>query len=138
LSALICDTSGLLAYFDGSDNHHDRVREALDADIGPFVVSPFVVAELDYLLSSRCGVDAELAALDELAGSAWDLAQIDVHDLRLARTIVARYKDQDIGVTDASLVVLAERYKTARILTFDQRHFRVLRSVSGEAYTLIP
>jgi uncharacterized protein len=50
---------------------------------------------------------------------------------------VARYNDQDVGLTDASLVVRAERHKTVRILTFDQRHFRVLRSVSGEAYTLV-
>jgi hypothetical protein len=34
------------------------------------VVSPYVVAELDYLVASRLGVSAELAVLRELAGGA--------------------------------------------------------------------
>jgi predicted nucleic acid-binding protein len=44
-----------------------------------------------------------------------------------ALAVVDRYPDQAIGVTDASLVVLAERYGTAEILTLDYRHFDVLR-----------
>ena len=62
------------------------------------VVSPYVVAELDYLAATRHGRDAELAVLDELAGGAWELAGFGVDDLRRARSIVARYRDQEIGV----------------------------------------
>lgn len=56
---LICDTSALLAYFDQSDAHHARTTAVLAADPGPFVVSPYVLAELDYLLATRRGVEAE-------------------------------------------------------------------------------
>lgn len=107
-------------------------------DEGPLVVSPYVVAELDYLLLTGWGVDAELAALAELGSGAWELAQFDALDLRTAREIVARYRDQAIGVSDASLVVLAERYRTDRILTLDHRHFGVLRTRSGVPFTLLP
>ena len=45
---VICDTSGLLAYFDAGDAHHKAVAATINADPGPFVVSLYVVAELDH------------------------------------------------------------------------------------------
>jgi predicted nucleic acid-binding protein len=50
--------------------------------------------------------------------------------------IIARYDDQAIGVTDASLVVLADRYETTSILTLDYRHFRVVKPLAGGSFTL--
>lgn len=135
---LIVDTSGLVAYFDKSDRHHPRVADAVEADDGPFVVSPYVVAELDYLLGTRRGVDAQLAALSELAGGAWDLPTFGSAELASAADVVQRYHDQRIGVADASLVILAERYETTRLLTLDRRHFSVVRARDGSAFTILP
>lgn len=135
---LVCDTSGLLAYFDASDAHCDEVSDVVEADPGPFIVSPFVVAELDYLLATRRGVQAELAAMTELSGGAWELASMEADNLREACAVIERYSDQEIGVADASLVVLARRYKTDRLLTLDHRHFRVVRTNLGRPFTLLP
>lgn len=135
---LICDTSGLIAYFDGSDAHHAAVTAAIQADRGPFVVSPYVIAELDFLLSTRRGVSAELAALAELCTGAWDLPALDSSDLCAAAQIIETYQDQEIGVADASLVVLASRYRTDRLLTLDHRHFRVIRTATGKPHSLLP
>ncbi len=135
---LICDTSGLLAYFDASDAHSPAVADVIEADYGPFVVSPYVVAELDYLLATRRGVHAELAALGELSGGAWDLPCLEGSDLWDGRALIEGYQDQEIGSADASLVLLADRYKTDRLLTLDRRHFRVIRTLSGKPFTLLP
>lgn len=135
---LVCDTSGLLAYFDASDRHCAEVSAIIEGDPGPFIVSPFVVAELDYLLATRSGVDAELAALSELTSGAWELAPMDTTDLRAVRDVIDRYRDQDVGVADASLVVLAHRYRTDRLLTLDHRHFRVLRTTGGSSFAVLP
>ncbi len=135
---LVCDTSGLLAYFDASDAHCAQVSAAVDADPGPFIVSPYVLAELDYLLASRRGVEAELAVLSELSGGAWELPCLEPGDLREACAIVERYRDQAIGLADASLVILAHRYRTDRLLTLDHRHFGVVRNMSGKPFTLLP
>jgi hypothetical protein len=45
-----------------------------------------------------------------------------------------------IGLTDASLVVLAERLGTTDIATLDERHFRTLRPLAGgvDAFRLLP
>ena len=134
---VIVDTSALLAFFDASEPDHDAVSAVL-AVADALVVSPYVVAELDYLVTTRHGVDDELAVLDELAGGAWDLAAFDEEGLRRAGGVIARYRDQEIGVADASVVVLAERYQTRRIASLDRRHFDVLRSLDGDYFDVLP
>ncbi len=101
-------------------------------------MSPFVIAELDYLVATRIGVDAELAVLRELAGGAYELATMSAEDLAGAASIVEKYRDQDIGVTDASIVVLAHRFATKRLLSLDHRHFDVIRPIGGGKFTLLP
>jgi len=134
---VIVDTSALLAFFDASEPDHDGVSAVLAAaDV--LVVSPYVVAELDYLVATRHGVDDELAVLDELAGGAWDLAAFDEEGLRRAHRIIASYRDQEIGVADASVVVLAERYRTHQIASLDHRHFDVLRALDGAYFEVLP
>jgi hypothetical protein len=135
---LLCDTSGLIAYFDTSDAHHAQVGAAIEDDPGPFIVSPYVLAEVDYLVATRRGVQAELAVLSELTGGAWDLPACETADVRRARDVIDRYQDQDIGLADASLVVLAARYRTDRLLTLDHRHFRVVRTLAGKPFILLP
>ncbi|HWF26056.1 MAG TPA: PIN domain-containing protein [Solirubrobacteraceae bacterium] len=135
---LVCDTSGLIAYFDASDAHHRAVTTAVEAEPGPFIVSPYVLVELDYVLATRHGVNAQLAVLRELTGGAWTLPCCEVIDVREAGDVVERYRDQDIGIADASIVVLAGRFKTDRILTLDHRHFRVIRTVTGDSFSLLP
>ena len=134
---VIVDTSALLAFFDASEPDHEAVSEVLGA-ADALVVSPYVVAELDYLVATRHGVDHELAVLDELAGGAWDLAAIDEKGLRRVRGVIASYRDQEIGVADASIVVLAERYRTRAIASLDHRHFDVLRSLGGGYFEVLP
>ena len=138
MSDLIIDTSALLAYFDASEPDHAAVEKELGASTDLLIVSPYVVAELDYLVATRHGVNAELAVLDELTGGAWELANFDVDDVKQARSIIAKYGGQDIGVADASNVILADRYRTRTIVTLDRRHFEVLRPLTDGQFTLLP
>jgi hypothetical protein len=135
---IIADTSGLLALFNSAELDHEAVGRLVAGLNDPLVVSPYVVAELDYLVASRAGVDAELAVLEELAGGAYELAQVDAADLVRASALIKRYRDQQIGLADASIVVLADRYRTREILTLDHRHFGVLRPLSGGRFKLLP
>lgn len=135
---IIADTSGLLAYFNDREPAHEAVRHVLAARDDVLVVSPYVVAEVDYLVATRHGVDAELAVIRELSGGAYDLAQLGDDLLARAGDVVGKYRDQSVGVTDASLVVLASRYRTRTILTLDRRHFHVLRPLDGGRFTVLP
>jgi predicted nucleic acid-binding protein len=134
----IADTSGLLALFNRTEAEHQAVRQLVDEIDHPLVVSPYVVAELDYLVATRVGMDAELAVLEELAGGAYELAHFDADDLARGSEVIARYRDQSIGIADASIVVLAHRFRTREILTLDHRHFGILRPLSGGRFKLLP
>jgi predicted nucleic acid-binding protein len=135
---IIADTSGLLALFNRNEPHHAAVSAVVRQRNEPIAVSPFVVAELDYLAATRLGVSPELEIMRELAGGAYELPEITPPDLELCAEIIERYRDQEVGVADASLVVLAQRYRTRTILTLDHRHFDVLRPQDGGRFRLLP
>jgi predicted nucleic acid-binding protein len=135
---VIVDTSALLAYFDANEPDHNAVSRVIDGSDDALVVSPYVIAELDYLVATRVGVDAELEVLRELASGAWELAVFAVADLEQAASVIKKYRDQQIGAADASNVVLADRYQTRMIATLDRRHFTVLRPIGGGRFTVVP
>ena len=135
---MIVDTSAILAFFDRDEPDHEAVGAVLSQSSEPLVVSPYVIAEVDYLIGSRLGLAAEIAALRELAGGAWDLATMDAVDLARTVPILERYADHPIGVADASNVVLADRYRTTTVATLDRRQFSVLRPLSGGYFAILP
>jgi uncharacterized protein len=135
---IIADTSGLMAAFSRNTPRHGPAKAAMETDPGPVVVSPYVIAELDYILLQRAGVDAELQFLTDVAAGVYELASFGSTDVARAAAVLAKYRDMRIGLADASLVVLAERYDTTRILTLDERHFRAIRPLHADAFTLLP
>lgn len=136
---IILDTSGVLSAIDAGQRHHQAAAAVLRAEDEPAVLSPFVLAEVDYLLATKVGVDAEEAFLAEVTGGAYRLEPFDATDVERAARVVHRYRDQNIGLTDASLVVLAARHRTNRLLSLDERHFRVVRPMQRfRAFRLLP
>lgn len=136
---IILDTSGVLSAIDAGQRHHEAAAAVLRREDEPAVLSPFVLAEVDYLLATRVGVDAERAFLAEVADGAYRLAPFDASDVEVAAGVVDRYRDQNIGLTDASLVVLARRHGTNRLLSLDERHFRVVRPLQRfRSFRLLP
>jgi len=135
---IVVDTSALFAVFDEDHPRHGAVRQAFDAEPGPFLLSCFVLAELDYLLATRMGVRTELAFLKNVADGEYRLEAFDIDEIATMRDLIARHEDLELGLTDVSLVVLAERASTNRILTLDERHFRAVRPLRGRAFTILP
>ena len=135
---MIVDTSVLLALLDTDDAAHDRVVAAFDETLELLVISPLVLAEVDYLLQQRGGVAREVAGMRELASGAWDIASFTPEDLADAMSVVEKYPALKVGATDASLVVLADRYRTHTIATLDRRHFEILRGLDGKPFDLVP
>jgi predicted nucleic acid-binding protein len=135
---IVLDTSGLLAAIDASQRHHATAAAALRASTGPLLLSPFVLAELDYLLSTRVSVQAATALLGQVADGAYRLEPIAAEDIARASEIIDRYRDLELGLADASLVVLAERHRTNDVLTLDERHFRAVDGPGGRPFRLLP
>ncbi|MFI5009927.1 MAG: type II toxin-antitoxin system VapC family toxin [Solirubrobacterales bacterium] len=134
---ILLDTSGLLAALDASQSHHARAAASLDAAPPPLLLSPFVLAELDYLIASRIGAAARGSLLKEVERGAYLLETMTGADVARAHAVIKRYADLQISLADASIVVLAERHRVRDALTLDERHFRVLMA-GGKPFRLLP
>jgi uncharacterized protein len=135
---LILDSSGLLAAIDDRQEDHVAAREALEFARGPLLISPFVLAELDYMILTRMGQERELALLGEVARGAYRLEQFSEEDVTEVIGVVERYADFRLGLADASNVILANRYGTLDVLTLDERHFRTLKGPGGRPFRILP
>jgi len=135
---IILDTSGLLAAVDASQASHMAAAAALRATQPPRALSPFVLAELDYLLNTRVSADAARKLLAEVGRGVYALEPFGPDDVAAATEVLDRYPGLELGLADASLVVLADRYGTRNVLTLDERHFRALRDGRGRAFRLLP
>ena len=83
------------------------------------MLSPFVLAELDYLIATRIGHAEQIALLDEVARGAYALEPFSAVDIAQASEVVTKYADLEIGLADASLVVLAQRHGARDVLTLN-------------------
>ncbi len=135
---IVLDTSGLLAAMDATQRFHDTARAVLERTRARLALSPFVLAELDYLVSTRVGSEAEVALLGEVGRGAYRLEPFSPEDVLKAKDLIERYGDSGIGLADASNVVLAHRHNTLEIFTLDERHFRALRGPGDKPFRLLP
>lgn len=135
---MILDTSVVVAFMNKGDRRHGEVVSWLDGYRGSLVTSPLAVAEMDHLIGRLGGEYAQRALWEDFEGGAyrvewWPSATYD------AIEVARKHQRLGIGLTDASLAVLARRLRTIEIATLDERHFRVLTPLGGEAaFRLLP
>jgi predicted nucleic acid-binding protein len=124
--ALICDTGPLYALYDADDAHHQTVRSVVESEPGPLYVPVVLLAELDYLLTTRLGVQAALDFLEGCETGAFTLVPFSNEDVQRVRELIKQYRDLRLGLADASVVATAERLGIPYVLTVDERHFRAI------------
>jgi predicted nucleic acid-binding protein len=134
---ILLDTSGLLAALDSAQRTHAEAAASLIAATPPLLLSPFVLAELDYLLGERVGHAARMSLLGEVERGAYQLQAFSASDVRNALAVIQRHADLRVSLADASIVVLAGHHNVRDVLTLDERHFRVL-TANGKPFRLLP
>jgi predicted nucleic acid-binding protein len=135
---LILDAAPLVALADAREPKLEALLRIRGEEEGPLVLPAPVASEVDYLLGVRFGEAARRAFLSDLAAHRYDVACLDAGDYRSVAELDARYADLGLGLADCSVVVLAERYETRRLFSFDERHFRAVAPLQGGAFELLP
>jgi predicted nucleic acid-binding protein len=135
---LIVDAGPLIALVDRRDPLQPVVERILGHEPGQVVVPAPVTAEVDYLLRKRLGRVAREGFFAELARGVLRIECLHPADYGLLVRYDRQYADLDVGLVDLSIVILARRFETRRILTFDERHFRALRPLDGGHFILLP
>lgn len=115
------DTSGLFALMNRRDPAHAKVRTALLADSGPYLVPAGILGEITHILERRHGTRTLDLFLADLESGTFRL-DCGEDDLRRVRVLVDRYADLPLGFADAAVIACAERNGGA-VLTLDRRDF---------------
>jgi predicted nucleic acid-binding protein len=136
--ALIVDAGALFAQADMDEPSHDIVTRVLERERETLATTELAVAEADYLILDRLGIEVELEFLRDLAAGTYTVDCLNRKELQAALELVTRYRDLRIGLADASLAVLAFRYGTRRILTFHERAFRQIQPLQGGSFVILP
>lgn len=139
---IIADTSALYAAFDTAQPEHGDARALLEREL--FAVSPLVITELDHLVHRDLGFAAAIQVMEALnariADGQYRLAELRHADLVAAHDVRTKYEGLKLDLADAVGVVLADKYKTERIFTLDQRDFRAITPLTSgfSAFRLLP
>jgi predicted nucleic acid-binding protein len=136
--AIALDTSVVYALMDRGDADHVAVSEWVDQESEELVTTPLAVAEMDYLLTRVGGAPAAAALRGDLAAGTYS---VEWWPSAIEETVAVadRHESMGLGLVDASLLALAARLGTISVATLDERHFRVVKPLTGEpAFTLLP
>ncbi|MFB8140926.1 MULTISPECIES: PIN domain-containing protein [Streptomyces] len=139
---IVADTSALYAAFDAAQTEHAAAAKILEHE--RLAVSPLVVTELDHLVHRDLGFPAALQVMEALNSRMDDgqyrLAELKLADLHTAHEVRQKYEGLRLDLADAVGVVLADRYRTDRIFTLDQRDFRAMSPLTPglDSFRILP
>ncbi len=136
--AIVADSGAVYGLYDRRDAFHQALRSAIETTRDRIILPAPILGEIDYLLRVRLGNAALLQFLEDIQEGAFGVEMVALDDFRRCAALIAKYGDLDLGLSDASVVAIAERLGANRILTVDQRDFRVIRSVHGRPFRLLP
>jgi predicted nucleic acid-binding protein len=135
---IVLDTSVAYALLAEDDARHHEAADWYSRSNESLTTTPLVLAEIDHLVLRRGGRAAVGAFRRDVVSGAygvewWPQAATE------AVEVAEQYADLGLSLTDASLVALADRAGTTSVATFDERHFRAVRPLTGgPAFTLLP
>lgn len=82
--------------------------------------------------------DLEAQFLDSLATGDFEPVELAAEDYTRVVELVRQYAGFPLGVTDASVIAVAERLGITEIVTLDHRHFRGIAPRHVAAFTIQP
>ena len=136
MSALI-DTGFLLAVVSANDRHHDACFKVLEAESAPLLPSA-ILTELAFMVRRDMGTAAFVQLMRSVFKGELELAFPIQADLERAINLMEQYEDSNIDFVDCMITAMAERLNISRILTVDQRDFRILRPSHISAFEILP
>ncbi len=135
---ILTDTGVLVALLDADDAHHAACANALKRlPAAPLLTTWPCFTEAMYLLGSVGGYRYQAALWNLRTAGRLRLHDHTAAEIARMATLMERYSDQPMDLTDASLVALAESQKQRRVFTIDS-DFQIYRLADGTVLEVIP
>ncbi len=136
MTALV-DTGFLLAVVSPNDHWYDACSAALENEPEPLI--PYVIlTELAYMVIRDVGRPAFVRLMRSIINGELRLVFSSPDDLERSTDLLEQYSDSKIDFVDCAVAAIAERLNISRILTVDQRDFRILCPKHIPAFEILP
>jgi len=123
---IILDTSAVIGLMDKKYKKHENLKTIFTKKDNLYILPSTAIGEICYMLNSRFGNKIELIFLEEIIKTSFQLELLKDMDIVRIIEILKKYDTLNIGYVDASIVAIAERLKTNKILTLDRKHFEII------------
>lgn len=133
----LVDAGPLVALLDRGEQDHARCVEALEDLTAPMITTWPALTEAMYLLGAAGGWKAQDALWKLLDRGDLRVLDLDERSTNRTRSLMAKYRDTPMDLTDASLVAVAESLNVGRVFTLD-RDFRVYRWKGRRKFDVVP
>ena len=130
---VVCDSGPLVAFLNRRDQFHPWAVARMKEIRPPMLTSEAVLTEIaNFLRAADLSVDPLFQLLER--GALEVRFDLSAHWPRI-RTLMDRYQRMDLA--DASIVVMSELNRRARVLTIDQADFSIYRRNDRQVIDLI-
>lgn len=133
----VADTGFIVALVNNADTMHPVVAKVYSQQ-QRILLPQTVLTEVAYLVGREAGVATVVAFLRGLSASKFDLVALTEQDLLRTAEILDEYKDSRVDFVDGTVMAVAERYGSKKILTLDQRDFRLFRPRHCDSFEILP
>ncbi|TCK00161.1 type II toxin-antitoxin system VapC family toxin [Nocardia alba] len=133
---LIVDANVLVAVMNRRDKRHTEMKAYLSSRTDDFVVTPYIVAEVTYLLQKYAGAQVEIQFMETVRDNLFR-EEFDPVDSTRIIELMKQFADFPLGAADASLIAVAERLRISDIATADN-HFRAVRTAGLDFINVVP
>ncbi|MFR9753288.1 type II toxin-antitoxin system VapC family toxin [Nocardia sp. 004] len=133
---LIIDANVLVAVMNRKDKRHQEMSAFLAGRSDEFVITPYVVAEVTYLLQKYAGAQAEIQFMEAVRDGVFREEFVAADTSRIIE-LMKQFASFPLGAADASLIAIAERLDVRDIASADG-HFRAIRTAGLEYVNVLP
>lgn len=136
MTALL-DTGFVLALLAENDSRHTVCMQVMENEPNPLLPTP-LLTELAYMVIRDAGYGPFIKFLRFALAGTPRLVYPVAADFARAADLMEQYADSRLDFVDCSITAMAERLNISRILTIDQRDFRMIRPSHIPAFEILP
>lgn len=134
----LLDTGFAVAFLNQNDAHHTEVSLVMQRIREPIIFPVPAITETAYLLMRDAGPDVTASFIATVALTDLILECPEPTDYQRSAEMMQTYADAKLDFVDALIASIAERLNITRILTLDQRDFRMIRPRHCDAFEIHP
>lgn len=135
MKPILLDTGVIVALLDRSERLHSACAAAVRELQVPLITCEAVIAESCYLVRNLSG--ASEAVIENVAAGIFQIPFQLSRESAGVKRVLRKYRDRNIDLADACLILLADEFGTADILSLDQ-DFLIYRWGKNKPFRMLP